>query len=101
MARESRMPILPLTRKVGFLPHPARTDELVCRYQQRVTLTSEGGAIGYNSSAEEGTHGEPVCAQGQECTNTPNINDPYVGLLEALVSVGDVKATFSGHGQSS
>lgn len=47
----------------------------------------------------QGTKGETICPQGQSCTDEPDLNDPFVGLLEAFVEKGEVKAAFSGHGQ--
>ncbi|WVW85879.1 hypothetical protein I302_107917 [Kwoniella bestiolae CBS 10118] len=57
-------------------------------------------AIGLNTTARIGVHGESVCPQGNGCSNTPKLDDPYVSLFDAFVNAGDVKATFSGHDHS-
>lgn len=55
------------------------------------------GVQGNLSRYEVGVHGEPVCSQGHDCTDTPGVSfssDTSVSLFEAFVKAGDVKATF-------
>lgn len=72
------------------------------RHKKSYHLTDQPGRLsGLNSTAQEGTKGETICSQGQSCTDEPDLDDPMVGLFEAFIEKGEIKAAFSGHGESS
>ena len=65
-----------------------------------IPLAEISGALGGNSTAELGVHGEDVCSQGHGCDDKPEVEINNTGFYQALVDGGHVKATFSGHDHS-
>ena len=86
--------------QVQWFVNESTKDDTPAMAFYHIPLGQISDELGLNSSKRIGVHGEQVCSQGHDCTNTPDLSVLNTGLFEALVSGGNVKATFSGHDHS-
>ena len=88
------------TNQVQWFTNESTQDDVTGMAFYHIPLAQITDELNLNSSKRVGVHGEQVCSQGHDCTNTPDLDVLNTGLFDAFVSGGNVKATFSGHDHS-